>query len=83
MPTELQHAPQSPDLIVQRHELDGLCVLLVRARTKTGSDWMDRNRHPSVPKADPVLSLCHPDALPKLLGARREGLVVVVEGEAR
>jgi len=83
MSTELKHAPQSPDLIVQRHELKGVSVLLVRARTKSGSDWMDRNRHPDVPKADPVLSVCHPDALPKLLGARREGLVVVVEGESK
>ncbi len=83
MSTELQHAPQSPDIIITHREIYGDPVLLVRARTKAGSDWIDRNRHPNVPKADPVLSLCHPLALPKLLGARREGLVVVVEGEDR
>jgi len=83
MSTELKHAPQSPDLIVQLHELEGVSVLLVRARTKAGSDWMDRNRHPSVPKADPVLSVCHRHTLPELFGARREGLVVVVEGESK
>ena len=83
MSTELKNAPQSPDLIVQRHELKGVSVLLVRARTITGANWMDRNRHPDVPKADPVLSVCHTDTLPKILGARREGLVVVVEGESK
>lgn len=74
--------PPSPDLIVERREIDGSPVLVVLARTKAGSDWTDRNRHPDVPQADPVRSVCHPDALPLLLGARREGLVVVVvEGE--
>jgi len=69
--------------LVQRHELDGLCVLLVRARTKAGSDWIDGNRHQTIQKTDPVLSVCHAGALPKLIGARRDGLVVVVEGEDR
>lgn len=76
-----QPVPQSPDLIVERREIDGSPVLVVLARTKAGSDWMDRNRHPDVPKADPVRSICHPKALPMLLGARDDGLVVVVEGE--
>jgi hypothetical protein len=83
MSTELQHAPQSPDIIITRREIYRRPVLLVRARTKAASDWMDRNRDAHVPKADPVLSYWYPPALPKLLGARREGLIVVVEGEDR
>jgi hypothetical protein len=81
-------APLSPeaetaDIVVERHVLYGSPVLAVRFQTPGALDWAQRNRHPDVQGGDDGLWACHPQALPKIVGARREGLVVVVEGEDR
>jgi hypothetical protein len=85
---ETPRAPLSPeaetaDIVVERHVLFGSPVLAVRFQTPTALDWAKRNRHPDVPGGDDGLWACHPQALPKIVEARREGLVVVVEGEDR
>lgn len=69
------------DIVVKRHFLFGSPVLVVRYQSAKAIAWGERNRHPDVPSSDDVdLCLCHPKALPKIVGARREGLVVVIEG---
>lgn len=72
------------DIVVERHFMYGSPVLAVRFQTPTALDWAKRNRHPDVPGEDSDgLWACHPKALQTIVGARREGLVVVVEGETK
>jgi hypothetical protein len=61
----------------------GSPVLAVRFQTPGALDWAKRNKHPDVPGGDDGLWACHPQALSTIVGARREGLVVVVEGESK
>lgn len=71
------------DIVVERHFMYGSPVLAVRFQTPGALDWAKRNKHPDVPGGDDGLWACHPQALSTIVGARREGLVVVVEGESK
>jgi hypothetical protein len=71
------------DIVVERHVLFGSPMLAVRFQTPTALDWWGRNRNPDVPVGREDVCLCHPKALQAIVGARREGLVVVVEGESK
>jgi hypothetical protein len=71
------------DIVVERHFMYGSPVLAVRFQTPVALDWAKRNKHPDVPGGDDGLWACHPQALQTIVGARREGLVVVVEGESK
>ena len=79
----LSTAAETADIVVERHVLYGSPVLAVRFQTPAALAWGERNRHPDVPGGDDGLWACHPQALPKILGARRESLVVVVEEESK
>jgi hypothetical protein len=71
------------DIVVERHVLFGSPMLAVRFHTPAALDWAKRNRHPDVPGDREDVWLCHPKALPTIVGARSEGLVVVVEEESK
>jgi hypothetical protein len=72
----------SADVLVTKRCVFSSPMLLVQFLTEAGIRWGVRNRRPDVPGARDRW-LCHPQALSTIVAARREGLVVVVEREAR
>ena len=75
-------ADRTPDLVFRRERIrrpgkngGDIDVIYVEARTAAGREWHEKTKRPDV-NASADGFLIHPAALPVLLSARDEGLVV-------
>lgn len=76
------HVRRTPDLVWSRHRIPSptpgggtVAVIYVEAWTPAGREWHSRTKLADV-STPPDRFLIHPSALPILLSARDEGLVV-------